>query len=951
MLTNNFMRRHNGPDHAETEKMLKVIGVKSIDELIEKTVPAKIRLKQPLALPAGMNEYEYLNHIKALASKNKIYRSFIGMGYYNTITPPVIVRNILENPGWYTSYTPYQAEISQGRLEAILNYQTMVADMTAMPISNASLLDEATAAAEAMIMFFNSRSRDAVKNGANQFFVSEDVFPQTIDVLKTRSTPLGIELVIGQENAIPFSDKLFGILLQYPNKNGAVNDYKALAEKAHANGALVAVATDLMALALLTPPGEWGADCALGSSQHFGLPMGFGGPSAGFFACKDDFKRQLPGRIIGITVDAQGNRALRMALQTREQHIKREKATSNICTSQALMAIMSGMYAVYHGQEGIRNIASHIHKLTCILNEEAKKLGYNQLNTVFFDTLNIELPAGVHLTEIEKLALAEQMNFHYTPQNHVNISIDETTTVADLNKILKVLAAAAKKSHTEVVCDEARCNTAATIDGGFARKSEFLTHEVFNTHHSETAMMRYIKKLEIKDLSLNRAMIPLGSCTMKLNAAAEMMPLSMPEFMYIHPFVPRDQAEGYYEMIENMNDDLANITGFAAMSFQPNSGAAGEYAGLMVIRAFHVANGQSHRDVCLIPASAHGTNPASAAMAGMKIVIVKSTEQGEIDVEDLRAKAIENKDNLSCLMVTYPSTHGVFEESILDIINIIHENGGQVYMDGANMNAQVGLTGPGYMGADVCHLNLHKTFAMPHGGGGPGVGPIGVAKHLVPFLPGHTQVKVGGEKAIHAVSASPFGSAYILPITYGYLKMCGGNGLKSATEYAILNANYIKARLQNDYKILYTGTHGMCAHEMILDCNSFSLSTGIQVGDMAKRLMDYGFHAPTVAFPVHGTLMVEPTESEPLSEMDRLCDALIAIRKEIADIEVGKASKENNVIKNAPHTQHVVCADEWNRPYTRQQAAFPQPHDDKYWPTVGKVDDAFGDRNLVCALN
>ena len=950
MLTNNFLSRHNGPNATEQAEMLNAIGVKSLDELIEKTVPARIRLPKPLNLPQGMNEFEYLNHVKALASKNKMFRSFIGMGYYAAITPAVITRNVLENAGWYTSYTPYQAEISQGRLEALLNYQTMIMDMTAMPIANASLLDEATAAAEAMLMFFNSRSKEQVKNGANRFLVSQDLFPQTIDVLKTRALPLGIELEITNHTDFKFAENVFGAMVQYPMQCGSIHDYSELVKQAHTANIFVAVVADLMSLALLTPPGEWGADCVVGSIQRFGLPLGFGGPSAGFFACKEDFKRQFPGRIIGITVDAQGNRAYRMALATREQHIKREKATSNICTASALMAIMAGFYAMYHGQEGIHAIAKNIHTMTGVLSAEAEKYGYKTVNKTFFDTLTIEIPNGVNIEELRKIALSLGINFRYIDTQKIGVSLDETTSKSDVDNILKIFAQAAKKDYKPLECG-VHCANVAGIPENLKRKSAYLTHKIFNSYHSETDMMRYMKKLEVKDLSLNRAMIPLGSCTMKLNAAAEMIPITWSEFGNVHPFVPSDQAEGYLEMIENMNADLAEITGFARMSLQPTSGASGEYAGLMVIQAYHRSRGDDHRKVCLIPASAHGTNPASAAMAGMKIVIVKSTSQGEIDVEDLKQKAEENRDNLSCVMITYPSTHGVFEESILDIIKIIHDNGGQVYMDGANMNAQVGLTSPGFMGADVCHLNLHKTFAMPHGGGGPGVGPIGVAKHLVPFLPNHTMVKTSGEQGITAVSASPYGYPMLLPITYGYLKMLGGKGLAEATKVAILNANYMKAKLNAHFPILYTGQNGMVAHEMILDCNAFSMSANVQVGDIAKRLMDYGFHAPTVAFPVHGTLMVEPTESEPLAEMNRLVDALIAIRKEISDIENGKSDKADNPIKNAPHTMHVVCASEWNHPYTREQAAFPQAHDDKYWPTVGRVDDAFGDRNLVCSCN
>lgn len=948
MITDNFIKRHNGPREEEVEMMLKKIGVSSLDELIEKTVPDSIRLKAPLNLPKGMNEFEYINHIKAIGAKNKIYKSYIGMGYYNTITPGVITRNILENPGWYTSYTPYQAEISQGRLEALLNFQTMVSDLTAMPIANASLLDEGTAGAEAMIMFFNSRSRDAVKKGANVCFVSCDLFPQSIDVIVTRATALGIELVFGDYNTFEFNEKVFGAIIQYPDQYGAVNDYTDFVAKAKANGSFVGVAADLMSLILLTPPGEWGADCVFGTSQRFGIPMGYGGPHAAYFACTENFKRQIPGRIIGISQDAQGNRALRMALQTREQHIKREKATSNICTAQALLATMAGMYAVYHGPKGLKEIARHINILTGVLNNEIKKYGYNQRNKYFFDTLCIEIPEGVNVETIKAAALAEKMNFRYNGETTIGISIDETTKLCDINKILKIFADANNKEYTKFVCVPSECELITTIPANLSRKSTYLKHKVFNVNHSETEMMRYIKKLEIKDLSMNRAMIPLGSCTMKLNAATELFYMSWPEFGAIHPFVPADQAEGYLELIADFEKDLCEITGFAAISFQPNSGAAGEYAGLMVIRAYHRSRGDMDRNVCLIPSSAHGTNPASAAMAGMEIVVTKCDENGNIDVADLKAKAEQYKDRLSCLMVTYPSTHGVFEESILEICDIIHQNGGQVYMDGANMNAQVGLTNPGNINADVCHLNLHKTFAIPHGGGGPGVGPIGVAKHLAPFLPSHKMLKTGGEKAIHAIASAPFGSAFVLPISYAYVKLLGGEGLTLATKYAILNANYLRVRFEGHYKILYTGKNGMCAHEMILDCNEFHHTANLPVIEIAKRLMDYGFHAPTVAFPVHGTLMVEPTESEPLSELDRLADAMIAIRKEIADIESGKADKDNNLIKNAPHTAMVVTADEWNKPYSRQQAAFPLPHDDKYWPTVGRIDDAYGDRNLVC---
>ncbi|MFH0867006.1 MAG: aminomethyl-transferring glycine dehydrogenase [Bacteroidota bacterium] len=948
MITDNFTGRHIGPWKNETSKMLEFIGVKSLDELMDQTVPKSIRIQKPMNIQCGINEYEYLNHLKELGSRNKIFRSFIGLGYYNSVTPPVILRNILENPGWYTAYTPYQAEISQGRLEALLNFQTMISDLTALPVANASLLDEATAAAEAMIMLYNARSRDAVKKGATTFFVETQLFPQTIEVLKTRSAPLGIELIFGDYSTFRFTEKVFGALVQYPNLNGKANDYTAFISKAHASGARVAVAADLMSLALLTPPGEWGADVVVGSTQRFGLPLGFGGPHAGFFATKEEFKRSIPGRIIGVSVDARGNRALRMALQTREQHIKREKATSNICTSQVLLAIMSGMYAVYHGYEGIKEIAEDIHKSACIISDELNKLGYKQLNNEFFDTFEIELPSGVTSETIRKVALENQVNFRYISDKLIGISTDETVSLNDINTIIKIFAKAANKSFNELhVVPAATCKLPIAL----ARKSKYLQHPVFNTYHSETEMMRYIKKLEIKDLSLTRSMIPLGSCTMKLNAASELFALSWPEFGNIHPFVPAEQAEGYHILIKELERALCETTGFAAVSFQPNSGAAGEYAGLMVIRAYHHSRGETQRNTTLIPASAHGTNPASAVMAGMQVVVVKCDENGNIDTNDLLEKAMQYKDILASLMVTYPSTHGVFEENILEICKIIHDCGGQVYMDGANMNAQVGLTNPAIIGADVCHLNLHKTFAIPHGGGGPGVGPIGVAEHLAPFLPSHPVIKTGGEKGITPVSSAPYGSAMILTISYAYIKMMGGEGLTHATKMAILNANYIKTRLEKHYPILYKGTKGRVAHEMILDCNGFKKTADIEAIDIAKRLMDYGFHAPTVAFPVHGTLMVEPTESEPLSELDRFCDAMIMIREEIREIEEGKADKADNVIKKAPHTLKIVSANEWKAPYSREKAAFPVSSlkEDKYWPTVSRIDDAFGDRNLVCA--
>lgn len=941
MITNNFSNRHNGPQDEDLEKMLKVIGVKSLEELIDKTIPKKIRFDKPLDLPEGMNEYEYIGMLKSMASKNKLYSSYIGQGYYNSIVPAVLQRNILENPGWYTSYTPYQAEISQGRLETLFTFQTAVCSLTAMPLSNASLLDEATACAEAMLMFYGSRSREQQKNNVNRFFVSEDLFVQSIDVIKTRALPRNIEIVIGKAEETKLDKSFFGAIVQYPDRNGEIKDCRDFIAAAKAENVFVAVVADLMSLALLTPPGEFGADCVCGSAQRFGCPMSFGGPSAAYFACTETFKRTMPGRIVGQTLDAQGNKAFRLALQTREQHIKREKATSNICTAQALVAIMAGQYAAWHGEDGIKKIAQDINNNARIIAETAEKYGYKQLNESFFDTIRLLCPADA--AKVCQTAVENKMNFNLIDKNTISISVDETVGEKELNAILNVLAQAASKPFAQP-----KTETKESIPAGLKRQSAFLTQKIFNAYHSETAMMRYLKKMEVKDLSLNRAMIPLGSCTMKLNAAIEMIPFTWMEFTNIHPFVPKDQAQGYYEMIEDMNQILSKITGFARMSFQPNSGAAGEYAGLTTIRNYQRANGQSDRTVCLIPASAHGTNPASAAMAGMQIVVIKTTAEGEIDIEDLRQKAEKNKEKLSCLMITYPSTHGVFEEGIIDIIDIIHKNGGLVYMDGANMNAQVGLTSPGFMGADVCHLNLHKSFAMPHGGGGPGVGPIGCTAQLADYLPTHSVVGTGSEKGT-PVSASPFGSTGLLPITYGYLKMLGREGLEKATTYAILNANYMRARIATAYNILYTGKEEMCAHEFIMDCNQFSLTSGVQCGDIAKRLMDYGFHAPTVAFPVHGTLMIEPTESEPLSELDRLCDALIQIRKEIKDIEDGKADKTNNLIMNAPHTMQVVCSDTWDRPYTRRQAAFPMEHDDKYWPSCSRVDDAYGDRNLCCS--
>ncbi len=950
MITNNFIKRHIGPKKADIDKMLNKIGVGSIDQLIDETIPPKIRLKKPLDLPEGMNEHEYLTHLEALGKKNKLFKTYIGMGYYNTITPAVITRNVLENPGWYTAYTPYQAEISQGRLEALLNFQTMVSDLTAMPLANASLLDEGTAAAEGMIMFFNARSRAQAKQNINKFFVSDGIFPQTLEVLKTRAIPLGIEIVTGSFDTIAPDESFFGAILQYPDQFGQVHDNSKLVKKMQDKGIQVAVAADILSLVLLTPPGEWGADLVVGSTQRLGIPMGYGGPHAGYFATTEKYKRNIPGRIIGVSKDAHGRPALRMALQTREQHIKRERATSNICTAQALLAAMSGFYAIYHGPQGLYEIARHINILTAVLSDEIKKLGYKQLNSAFFDTLTLELPDNLHIDDLYETARTKEINFRYINNNRIGISLDETTTLAEMNDIAALLAEVAGKEYEAFVCNMEACSKLKTFPASLERTSSYLTHPVFNSYHSETEMMRYLTKLENRDLALNRSMIPLGSCTMKLNAAAELFVLSWPEFANLHPFVPKDQAQGYMQLIESLEKDLCEITGFKAMSFQPNSGASGEYTGLLVIREYLHSIGETERNICLIPSSAHGTNPASAVMAGMEVMVVKCDAEGNIDIADLKAKAKANKDRLAAIMITYPSTHGVYEEGVIEVIDIVHRNGGQVYMDGANMNAQVGFTSPGFIGADVCHLNLHKTFAIPHGGGGPGVGPIGVAAHLVEFLPNHPMTETGGKKAVGVVASAPFGSSLILPISYGYIKMLGAKGLTEATEIAILSANYISEQLKGHYPILYTGNKGHIAHEMIVDCNQFNKSAGLTVVDIAKRLMDYGFHAPTVAFPVAGTLMVEPTESEPLEELDRFIEAMIAIREEIADIEEGKTEKGNNVISHAPHTAEVLITSDWNRPYTREQAAFPKNTQlqDKYFVPVGRIDDAWGDRNLMC---
>jgi len=943
ITTDKFVGRHNGPNTNDVTAMLQAIGAHSLDELIEQTVPAAIRLKAPLNLPGGMSEYQYHKHLRGIAAKNKVFKTYIGLGYYNTIVPAVIQRNILENPGWYTAYTPYQAEIAQGRLEALLNFQTMIMDLTGMEIANASLLDEATAAAEAMAMLFHNRSREAIETGSNKFFVSDECFPQTIDVLKTRSSPMGIELIIGDFETAKLDGSVFGTLLQYPTADGKVHDYADFVKNAKAIGITIAVAADVLSLALLTPPGEWGADVAIGSTQRFGIPMGYGGPHAAYFACRDIYKRSMPGRIIGVSVDAQGNPALRMALQTREQHIRRDKATSNICTAQALLAIMASMYAVYHGPEGLKGIALHAHLSAVTLAAELKKLGYAIDEDVYFDTIKI---SGADNTKIRYLAEASQINFRYT-DNSITISVDQTTDTDDLNAIIAVFAKAGGNASSQV--SEAQVFAQRPLIK--LRSSSVLRHPVFNTYHSESEMMRYIKRLENKDLSLTHSMISLGSCTMKLNAAAELIPLTWPEFANMHPFVSVEQAAGYQEIIAELDIALSEITGFAKMSFQPNSGAQGEYAGLLVIQAYHQSRGETHRNIALIPTSAHGTNPASAAMCGLKIVLVKCDKHGNIDVADLREKSEQHKSDLSCLMITYPSTHGVYEESIKEITGIIHANGGQVYMDGANMNAQVGLTSPGNIGADVCHLNLHKTFAIPHGGGGPGMGPIGVAKHLVPFLPRHPLVKTGGAQGIHAVSAAPFGSALILLISYGYIKMLGGDGMTEATRIAILNANYIKESLKNHYPTLYSGKNGRCAHEMILACATFKQQTGVEVGDIAKRLMDYGYHAPTVSFPVADTLMVEPTESESKNELDKFCTAMISIRNEIDAIIAGKADRKDNVLKNSPHTARVLIADDWQHGYTREQAAFPLKwvKENKFWPSVGRIDNVRGDKQLICS--
>ncbi len=951
MSNNEFISRHNGPRDYEINLMLNKIGVLSMDELIDKTIPQNIRLQHPLELPSPLSEYEYLKELRKIAQKNKIYRTYIGQGYYNTITPSVIKRNILENPSWYTSYTPYQAEISQGRLEGLLNFQTMVTELTGMQIANASLLDESTAAAEAMIMLYNTRSKTAIKNGAVRFAVDKNVFPQTVSVLKARAAALDIDLFITDTGSLKIEENIFGILFQYPDSNGEVKNYRELTGKLHQLDINVVVIADLLSLAIFTPPGEWGADVVVGTTQRFGVPMGFGGPHAAYFATNESFKRYIPGRIIGVTVDSRGKRAYRMALQTREQHIKREKATSNICTAQALLANMAAMYAAYHGPEGLRKIALNIHSLTGILATMLEELGFKPLNSNFFDTLNIVLPAKINTKQIENIALRHEINFHYKNDREIGISIDETTTGADINEIASIFAEALNRNITYL--PKKKPSLLSDIDSSLIRTSVYMKAEVFNRYHSETEMMRYIKKLERKDFSLTHSMISLGSCTMKLNAATEMFALSWPEFSDIHPYVPHNQALGYYQLINELEDYLTEITGFDSVSFQPNSGAAGEYTGLLIIKAYHKHNKQDDRNVILIPSSAHGTNPASATMAGMVIEVINCDENGNIMINHLKELAEKNKSVLAGMMVTYPSTHGVFETQIKELIDIVHYYGGLVYMDGANMNAQVGLTNPSTIGADICHLNLHKTFAIPHGGGGPGMGPVAVAKHLVDFLPSHPIINTGGKLAIDPVSSAPFGSGSILTISHAYCKMLGSEGLTLATKIAVLNANYLAARLKDYFKVLYTGSNGFVAHEMILDCRPLKQLAEITESDIAKRLMDYGFHSPTLSFPVHGTLMIEPTESESMQELDRFADSLISIYNEIIEISQGKADKTDNLLKNAPHCQEVMVDDTWEHPYARNRAAFPFDwvRENKLWPAVSRIDDAYGDRNLICTCN
>ena len=948
-----FQSRHIGPDHTERDEMLKVVRARSVDALMDEVIPSRIRLRGPLNLPDGESEHHFLRTLRETAARNRVFRSYIGLGYHDCVTPSVILRNVLENPGWYTPYTPYQAEIAQGRLEALLNFQTMVRDLTGMQIANASLLDEATAAAEAMTMLHRVQAkRIEGTEGPEQFFVADSVFPQTIEVLRSRAEPLGIELAVGPFETATFTDRVFGALVQTPDERGCVHDLREFIARAKRAGVAVAVGTDLLACVLLAPAGDLGADVVYGNSQRFGVPLGYGGPHAAFFATLDRHVRQAPGRIIGVSIDAQGNTAYRMALQTREQHIRREKATSNICTAQALLANIAGFYAVYHGPHGLTRLASRVHAAARQLERELAALGIHQVNRQYFDTPRFEVPGGADaVARIHQAALAARINLRYRDDGTIQVALDETVDERDLRDLVAVFRAARPSSSQVPVADSRRSVPDAPFPSALTRTSTFLTHPVFHSHHSETEMMRYIRSLERKDIGLDTSIIPLGSCTMKLNAASEMLPITWPEFSRLHPFAPPDQAEGYRQIFAELESMLAEITGFAAVSLQPNSGAQGEYAGLMVIRAYHRDRGETERDVVLIPASAHGTNPARAVMAGMRVVVVASTAEGNIAVDDLARKAQEHGHRLAALMVTYPSTHGVFEESIQDVCSIVHQYGGQVYMDGANMNAQVGLTSPAAIGADVCHINLHKTFSIPHGGGGPGMGPIGVAKHLSPYLPGHPLIKTGGERAIHALSAAPWGSASILLISYAYMKMLGGDGMTDATRYAILNANYIKSRLEKHYPVLYARTNGRVAHEMIFDLRPLKHASGVEEGDVAKRLMDYGFHAPTVSFPVPGTLMVEPTESEPKQELDRFCDAMVAIRREIQAIIDGKADPKDNLLKNAPHTAAAVASDEWTHPYSREEAAFPLPfvRTRKHWPSVGRIDNPYGDRNLICS--
>ena len=939
-----FVDRHIGPSAQDMEQMLSVIGVDSLDQLIDETVPADIRSQNPLNISDAVTEQAYLKSLKSLAAKNKVCKSYIGLGYFNTITPSVIARNIFQNPGWYTQYTPYQAEISQGRLEALLNFQTVVSDLTALPIANASLLDEGTAAAEAMSLFYQQKNKRNRGETIRQFLVSDQVLPQTIDILITRAEPIGVEVVVKPVKDFELNDSVFGILLQYPAANGAVEDYRALALECNEKKIFVTVAADLLALTLLTPPGEWGADAVIGNTQRFGVPLGYGGPHAAYFACKETFKRGIPGRIIGVSVDNQGSRALRMALQTREQHIRRERATSNICTAQALLAIMAGMYAVYHGAEGLKAIAERVHTLAQMLAVTAKKLGYELESEYFFDTISIKVDLTTR-EAISRSAAAEDINLYYT--NHsVQISLDETTTLEDVEVLAGLLAVDIDQNTLSLESSNVKT---LSIPTALNRTSAYLEHTVFNSYRTETEMMRYLKRLENRDLSLMHSMIPLGSCTMKLNAATQLIPVSWPEFADMHPFAPVEQAQGYVQIFKELEAWLSEITGFEACSLQPNSGANGEYSGLLTIRAYHKENGEGHRNVAIIPDSAHGTNPASAVMAGMKVIVVKSDDQGNFDRNDLTEKAVEHKDNLACLMITYPSTHGVFEEGIKEICSLIHENGGLVYMDGANMNAQVGLTSPGLIGADVCHLNLHKTFAIPHGGGGPGVGPICVNKKLAPFLPKHVLVETGGKKGINAVASAPWGSASIMLVSHAYIKMLGAKGLTQTGRFAILNANYIKGRLQDHYPILYKGKNGHSAHELIVDLRPFKEFASVE--DVAKRLIDYGFHAPTMSWPVAGTIMIEPTESESVAELDRFCDAMIFIRQEIDEIASGDADKEDNVLHNAPHTLAMLTANDWTHPYSRQKAAWPIDYlmdGHKFWPHVARIDNGYGDRHLVC---